>query len=141
MFAPNRCCSACVHHRLHAECQSHKQAFGEPRWSYLKASLPFRRHALCCYQDVKSLDRANANAGAITRAEQCVGVFEAEDALLSGAVVARTHAGATGGNYIDFQHVDEDFVEWTIPNCAAGRFRMVSRTTVATARLRVGSST
>ena len=57
----------------------------------------------------------------MTRAEQCVGVFEAEEALLSGAVVARTHAGATNGNYVDFQHVDEDFVEWTIPNCAAGR--------------------
>jgi hypothetical protein len=58
--------------------------------------------------------------------------------------VARTHAGATGGNYIDFQHVDEDFVEWTIPNCAAGRFGSVeslARATVATARLRVGSST
>jgi glucose/arabinose dehydrogenase len=47
-------------------------------------------------------------------------IYEAESALLSGAVVASTKTGFTGTGYADYVNASGDFVEWTVTEAAAG---------------------
>jgi hypothetical protein len=49
-----------------------------------------------------------------------VRIFEAESALLSGAVVASTKTGFTGTGYADYINASGDFVEWTVSAATAG---------------------
>ncbi len=48
--------------------------------------------------------------------------LQAEDALLSGAVVASGHSGAQGGLYVDYKNANSDFIEWTVDASAAGSY-------------------
>jgi len=45
-------------------------------------------------------------------------IFEAEKALLSGAVVAKNHPGFTGTGFADYVNPSGDFVEWTVPSAS-----------------------
>jgi hypothetical protein len=53
--------------------------------------------------------------------------YEAESALLSGAVVANTKTGYTGTGYADYINASGDFVEWTVNAPAAGSYTLVFR--------------
>jgi hypothetical protein len=53
--------------------------------------------------------------------------FEAEDARLSQAVVARNHTGFTGTGFVDYANVAGSFVEWTVPRTAAGSVTLTIR--------------
>jgi hypothetical protein len=54
-------------------------------------------------------------------------VYEAEQAAITGAVVARFPAGFTGGGFVDFQHASGDAVEFTVLAPAAGWYDLFSR--------------
>ncbi|WP_367126039.1 carbohydrate-binding protein [Streptomyces phytohabitans] len=54
-------------------------------------------------------------------------VYQAEDATLSGPVVAAEHAGHTGSGYADFQHADGDHVEWDVEVPADGTYTLLFR--------------
>jgi Ca2+-binding RTX toxin-like protein len=53
-----------------------------------------------------------------------VDTYQAEDAALVGAAVARAHAGFTGTGYVDYQHAAGDSVEWTVFADAAGPYSL-----------------
>ncbi|RDC64427.1 carbohydrate-binding protein [Adhaeribacter pallidiroseus] len=55
------------------------------------------------------------------------GKLEAENALLSGAVVTNNQPGYTGTGFADYVHASGDFVEWAIPAAAAGSFSLQFR--------------
>jgi alpha-D-xyloside xylohydrolase len=55
------------------------------------------------------------------------GVFEAEDAALSGAVVSTANGGFTGTGYADYVHASGDFVEWTVNVATAGSHTLAFR--------------
>ncbi len=42
------------------------------------------------------------------------GLYEAENAVVSGAMTTNYYAGYAGIGYVDYQHVSGDFVEWTV---------------------------
>lgn len=50
------------------------------------------------------------------------GTYEAEKAVLSGAVVATNQPGYTGTGFVDYVHATGDFIEWTVNATAAGSF-------------------
>lgn len=56
---------------------------------------------------------------------QCAGVYEAEDATISGGVehantASANHQGFTGRSFVDYLHPNDDFVEWTVNSCSGG---------------------
>ena len=58
---------------------------------------------------------------------QCVGYFQAEAAVFSGAVIhenpatlANAHRGFSGDSFVDFKNPENDYIEWTVPSCAGG---------------------
>lgn len=53
--------------------------------------------------------------------------YEAELAVLSGAVVASNQPGYTGSGYADYVHASGDFIEWTVNTTAAGSFLLQFR--------------
>jgi hypothetical protein len=61
-----------------------------------------------------SADGAQTNyfIAAIRRPEATI--LQAEDALLSGAVVANDHENYNGTGFADFKNPDADFIEWTV---------------------------
>ncbi len=96
-----------------------EQCVGLPLGQTLAVARSQSRTRVALAQSTRK--RARAHAHAHTHTHTHAGVFEAEEALLSGVLVARNMAGATNGNFVRFAHVDDDYVEWTIPACAAGR--------------------
>jgi glucose/arabinose dehydrogenase len=54
-------------------------------------------------------------------------IYEAENALLSGAVVANTKTGFTGTGYADYINASADFVEWTVNAATAGTYTLTFR--------------
>jgi len=55
----------------------------------------------------------------------CAGLYEAEDAYISGAVEhadasSVAHQGFTGRSFVDFINPSGDYVEWTVESCSAG---------------------
>ena len=63
-----------------------------------------------------AFDRAARNALAAGRTV----TLEAEDASLTGAVIARNHTGYTGAGFVDYKNPAGDAVEWTLESEAAG---------------------
>ncbi|MBC8031820.1 MAG: carbohydrate-binding protein [Pyrinomonadaceae bacterium] len=47
-------------------------------------------------------------------------VYQAENAVLVGAVVSTIHAGYTGSGFIDYINPSNDHIEWTVSVAAAG---------------------
>ncbi len=62
---------------------------------------------------------ANAAYSAVYKVGSTV-LLEAEDAAFSGPSVVANHPGFTGNGYLDFQHANGDWVEWTVDAAAAG---------------------
>ncbi len=53
--------------------------------------------------------------------------YEAEQAVLSGAVVATNQTGYTGTGFADYRNASGDYVEWTVNAPAAGSFSLQFR--------------
>jgi len=53
--------------------------------------------------------------------------LQAEDALLSGAVIDSMRGGAQGGLYADFTNANNDFIEWTVNADAAESYDLAWR--------------
>jgi uncharacterized delta-60 repeat protein len=53
--------------------------------------------------------------------------LQAEQALLSGAVVSTPVPGYTGSGFVDFVHPAGDFIEWTVNAPSAGRYDLEFR--------------
>ncbi len=62
------------------------------------------------------------NASARTTA-----TYEAEQAVLSGAVVATNQTGYTGTGFADYRNATGDYIEWTVNAAAAGSFSLQFR--------------
>ncbi|WP_456093985.1 carbohydrate-binding protein [Paenibacillus alkalitolerans] len=50
--------------------------------------------------------------------------YEAEDAVLSGPVIANHYSGYTGTGYADYINASGDYVEWTVNASAAGTYTL-----------------
>ncbi|MFI6318109.1 discoidin domain-containing protein [Nonomuraea sp. NPDC050556] len=61
--------------------------------------------------------------------------YQAEDAVLSQAIIDTKHAGYTGTGFVDYVNVAGSYVEWTVTAAAAGNhqlaFRFANGTTTA----------
>jgi hypothetical protein len=68
----------------------------------------------------ESTPRTNASA-------RTTAVYEAEQAALSGAVVATNQSGYTGTGFADYQNASGDYIEWTVNAPAAGSFSLQFR--------------
>ena len=55
------------------------------------------------------------------------GIYEAENAVLSGAVVASTIAGYTGTGFADYVNATTDYIEWTVNASVAGSYELKFR--------------
>lgn len=55
------------------------------------------------------------------------GSLEAEDALLSGAIVASSSPGFNGAGYADYIHASGDFIEWTVNTPTTGAYTLKFR--------------
>ena len=56
------------------------------------------------------------------------GIYEAEDAVLSGAIIDNKHSGYTGTGFIDFNpNAPGGYVEWTVPVESAGEYTLAFR--------------
>jgi|GEM_PF-1487297 len=64
----------------------------------------------------------NAYASART-----TGIYEAEQGVLSGALVATNQAGYTGTGFADYVNASGDFIEWTVDAATAGSFSLQFR--------------
>jgi hypothetical protein len=53
--------------------------------------------------------------------------YQAENATLSGAVVASDNAGYTGTGYADYQNTSNDYVQWTVQAATAGTYTLQFR--------------
>ncbi|WP_051792861.1 PQQ-dependent sugar dehydrogenase [Kibdelosporangium aridum] len=91
------------------------------------APRPLRRAVLPC---VAVLATALAGAPIANAATE----HEAEDATISQGVVESNHAGFTGRGFVNYDNLVGSYVEWTVPNTAAGpadlTFRFANGTTV-----------
>lgn len=54
-------------------------------------------------------------------------VYQAEDATLSGPVVATDHTGYTGTGFADYQHNSGDYVQWNVQAPADGTYTLAFR--------------
>jgi hypothetical protein len=54
-------------------------------------------------------------------------IYEAEDAVLSGAAVANNMNGYTGTGFADYLHPSGDYIEWTVNVAAAGQYELAFR--------------
>ncbi|MCK4564427.1 MAG: hypothetical protein KAU94_07125, partial [Verrucomicrobia bacterium] len=54
-------------------------------------------------------------------------IYEAEDAVLSGAVVASNIADYTGTGFVDYVNASGDYIEWTVSAAAAGEAELSFR--------------
>jgi hypothetical protein len=64
----------------------------------------------------------HSNASARTTA-----TYEAEQAVLNGAIVATNQTGYTGTGFADYQNATGDYIEWTVNAAAAGSFSLQFR--------------
>ena len=64
----------------------------------------------------------NPNASARTTA-----TYEAEQAVLSGAVVATNQTGYTGTGFADYRNATGDYIEWTVNAATPGSFSLQFR--------------
>lgn len=53
--------------------------------------------------------------------------YQAEDAELSGAVVAKNHPDYDGTGFADFKNLTKDYIEWTIPINVPGTYNVSFR--------------
>ncbi len=71
------------------------------------------------------------NTGANSRAKITVSAttqtLEAENAALSGAIVANDYPGYTGTGYVDYQNASGDSITWTANVAAAGSYDLTFR--------------
>ena len=51
-------------------------------------------------------------------------LYEAENAVLVGAVVSNIHAGYTGTGFVDYINLSGDYIEWTVSVAAAGSYTL-----------------
>jgi hypothetical protein len=58
---------------------------------------------------------------------KAAGPLEAEQAVLSGAVVASNQTGYTGTGFVDYVNATGDFIEWTVNASEAGSFLLKFR--------------
>jgi hypothetical protein len=63
-------------------------------------------------------------AGYIVEIDSAEGVYEAEQASITGAIIDTSHGGFSGSGYVDYQHAREDSVEFTVNAPAAGRYSL-----------------
>ncbi len=56
-----------------------------------------------------------------------IGTYEAEQAVLSGAMVATNRPGYTGSGFADYINATGDYVEWTVNAADAGSFSLQFR--------------
>lgn len=54
-------------------------------------------------------------------------IYQAEDATLSGPVVATDHTGYTGTGFADYQHNSGDYVQWNVQAPADGTYTLLFR--------------
>ncbi|HKD77260.1 MAG TPA: CBM35 domain-containing protein, partial [Ktedonobacterales bacterium] len=54
-------------------------------------------------------------------------VYQAENATLSGPVVATQWPGYTGTGYADYQHASNDYIQWTVNVATAGSYTITFR--------------
>jgi hypothetical protein len=54
-------------------------------------------------------------------------IYQAEDATLSGPVVASSNPGYTGTGYADYQNASGDYVQWTVQVATAGTHSLIFR--------------
>jgi hypothetical protein len=64
--------------------------------------------------DIKAYSHTIADAPVVT-------IYEAENALLSGPVVASNKAGFTGTGFADYINASADYIEWTVTAATAGQ--------------------
>lgn len=72
-----------------------------------------------------------ASAATFTASYQMVAdppaTYEAENAVVSGAVVSTSHTGYTGTGFVDYVHNYNDYVEWTVDRNAGGTAALAFR--------------
>lgn len=62
-----------------------------------------------------------------TTSGNVIDTFEAEKAVLSGAVVAQGQPGFTGTGFVDYRNATGDYIEWTVNAAAARSFYLQFR--------------
>jgi hypothetical protein len=79
-------------------------------------------------QDFDDVLTANANGIVLNIIDELtVNEYEAEDAMLSGPVVATEHAGFTGTGFVDFGSAGGQFIEWNVTAPQAGLYTLSFR--------------
>lgn len=63
-------------------------------------------------------------AGYVIETDTAEGVYEAENASITGAVVDASHPGFSGSGFVDYQHAGGDAVEFTVNVASAGRYAL-----------------
>jgi hypothetical protein len=76
-------------------------------------------------ESTQGADGSARTAG--TSAATTIGTYEAEQAVLSGAVVATNQTGYTGTGFADYVNATGDYIEWTVSAAAAGSFLLKFR--------------
>jgi hypothetical protein len=54
-------------------------------------------------------------------------IYQAENATLSGPIVASQHTGYTGTGYADYQNANNDYIQWTVNATKAGTYTLTFR--------------
>ncbi|WP_199621212.1 CBM35 domain-containing protein [Paenibacillus alkalitolerans] len=80
----------------------------------LAASTAYN-YTVKAYDAEGNLSKASITATATT-------FYEAEDAVLSGAVVSNQNSGYSGTGYADYTNASGDYVEWTVNASTAGTY-------------------
>jgi PA14 domain-containing protein/Big-like domain-containing protein/carbohydrate binding protein with CBM6 domain/fibronectin type III domain protein/strictosidine synthase-like protein len=65
---------------------------------------------------------AYSNTTSATTQSATSTLYEAENAVLVGAVVSNIHAGYTGTGFVDYINPSGDYIEWTVSAPAAGSY-------------------
>lgn len=67
---------------------------------------------------------AYSNTASATTQTGTATVYQAENAVLVGAVVSNIHAGYTGTGFVDYVNPSGDYIEWTVSVPAAGSYTL-----------------
>ncbi|MEK6280798.1 MAG: carbohydrate-binding protein [Acidobacteriota bacterium] len=52
------------------------------------------------------------------------GAYQAENAVLVGAVISNIHPGHTGTGFVDYLNPNADYIEWTVSVVTAGSYTL-----------------
>ncbi|MDQ3291912.1 MAG: carbohydrate-binding protein, partial [Bacteroidota bacterium] len=82
-----------------------------------------------CEKDLLNFNdfMVHSNSSSQNASVSTTGTYEAEQAVLNGAVVTTNQPGYTGTGFVDYVHATGDFIEWTVNATAAGSFLLEFR--------------